>query len=221
MRSVTYIAVPGTRGGTEQADWFSAKSPFAEFLSKRDLFNAAGLAIPFCWSTDLNGIGRNHQDWKAGGASLFYYGAAFPSISLPPQTIPEMPRAMHCAGLMADRTVIISHSHGRQVVLYAAALGMKIDRWIDVSGPVREDMLDVQKVGRPNIRQHLHLHGGKRDVWQWFGELFDGHLGIVRDDPMADKNEEMRGGHSDVLRKASYFQDWVTRGWVDFLRSGS
>lgn len=57
---------------------------------------------------------------------------------------------------------------------------------------------------------------------QWFGELFDGHFGIVRNHPLADANEKVPGvGHTGVLNEPANFPLWESHGWIDFLKDGA
>jgi len=105
----------------------------------------------------------------------------------------------------ADDLVVISHSHGLQPVLYAAKQGLKIDLLIDVCGPVRWDMLPIAGAAKKHIHRWVHIHAGHRDRWQWFGSLFDGHVGIVRKHPLADENLAIpEADHSQVMRDPRY-----------------
>jgi hypothetical protein len=174
--------------------WWSHDSPLAAHLS--DLHFVPLAKEPFVWSTDVNGAfldlfkskTAKHSDWKAGGAALAYFLRQYPRRSIN----------------------VISHSHGLQVVLYACAeYGLRINSLIDISGPVRDDMLDVAAKARKNIGYWTHVHSGKSDRTQWFGEMFDGAFGIVRKHPYADLNVYTPNlGHSKILNDPAKFSDW-------------
>lgn len=189
------ILVPGTHSwrGDESRDWYSPGSPFMKYLT------GLGIALvnaerPFVWSTDLGGLGFGAGDlsvWKAAGLNLYAY-------VVPPRCPDQR--------LPAAETTIISHSHGLQVVLCACAEGLKVDTFIDVAGPVRQDMMPLAEAARPNIRRWIHVHAGHRDKWQWFGTFGDGFFGIVRQHPLADENVPvLKADHGDVLRNPIYF----------------
>lgn len=188
-----YVAVPGTHATRRARKWSDPDSPLSVYLMKSGLENAAGIAIPYEWSTDLD-IAGGHEDWKAAGYALCYYALAYPQ--------PEL--------------VIISHSHGRQPVLYAASMGLKVSRWLDVNGPIREDMAKIDAQARPNIGAHVRLHAGKKDWWQVLGELFDGHVGWRREDPKATKNIAIPGDHTQILESPEFFPLW--QAWIPYLR---
>lgn len=200
----SYVPVAGTWASRRTGEWSEVSSPFSGFLQQHGCANLCAKAdVPFEWTTNLDLFPPRHDDWKAGGAALFYFivPPLHPEFRVPP-----------------EETVVITHSHGLQVALYAAAMGLKIDRLIDVAGPVRKDMMDVAKTARPNIRRWLHLHSDFSDRMQWLGELFDGHFGIVREHPLADENDGVRKvGHGGLLRDPNDFHFWGDRGWLTFL----
>lgn len=190
MRQV--ILVPGTHAWDGQKqDWYSLGSPFHTFMS--NMPDHVLVQPPYVWSTRLGGVGFGNGDlvgYLAAGVNLFQF-------CVPPRC-PERQ-------IPSRDLVVISHSHGLQPVLYAASQGLKIDLLIDVSGPVRYDLMDVAKAARPNIRRWVHIYGGHKDLWQWFGELFDGHLGIVRKHPLASLNVRVaQADHGAVLREPTY-----------------
>lgn len=198
------VAVAGTLGSRDYLrEWWWPRSPLFAFL--------AGLGIvplneemPFEWSTDLNGE-LSKSDWHAGGAALLYY-------LVPPVDPSRAPKA--------EDVHIISHSHGRQVVLFAAALGLKIGTWVDVCGPVRDDMVETQRVARANIGKHLHVHGNIDDYWQILGQFGDVNM-LRREDPLADVNVAIDGGHTCLLNDQAQFPSWSSLGLADFLRGAS
>lgn len=189
------ILIPGTHAWDTDntSEWYHPDSLFVQSLEDHGHILLDD-ERPFVWSTGIGGVGFGKGDlavWHAAGINLYAY--------VVPPRCPER-------RVSPDQTIIISHSHGLQVVLYAAAEGLKIDTFIDVSGPVRKDMLSTARLARPNIRRWIHIHSGGKDNMQWLGELFDGHLGVVRKHPLADHNIEVKAAnHGDVLRDPAYF----------------
>jgi len=203
-----FLPIAGTHGWhgeTSPSDWYHPQSPFVLFLAAHDLQHLCP-ERPFVWSTDLDGApfsGSDHTDWKAAGWALYDY---------------LVPATVHCATVLHDRNVI-AHSHGLQAVLYASANGLTINTLVSVSSPVRKDMMEVARKARPNIGYWLHLHSDNSDRVQWFGEIGDGAFGIVREHPLADRNDAVPSvGHSDILFKPEDFHYWVDRKWVDALK---
>lgn len=206
------IVVPGTWG--REQDWFRPFSPWAQYLMTQGVCVYEPSGRPFLWSTDIGGtefwrrwgIGaryNDHWDWMAGGDQL--YERIVPAI------IPE-------ARIPPAETVVISHSHGAQVVAYALAAGLKIDRWINISGPVRADMRSAYMAGRANVRKHYHIHSDGSDRFQWLGEFGDGVFGIVRKNPYAtDWRALPKAGHSGILHDPAWFSVW--RELADWLRT--
>jgi hypothetical protein len=200
------ILVAGTDEWADdrRVEWYCLASPFATFLQTHDVDVAfdgdAAAPQPFVWSTALDGVpsSRRHVQWAAGGAALAYF-----------------------ARRAAAPIAVIAHSHGLQVVLYACAeFGLSLASLISVSSPVRSDMAEVARAARPRIGRWLHLHSDASDRWQWLGELFDGHLGIVRAHPLADRNDAVPGvGHTGVLQDPAQFHLWSDRGWLDWLQT--
>lgn len=201
------ILVPGT-WGREQA-WYRPYSALATYLRDLGIHVYEPGGRPFVWSTDANGwqfwrrwgLGsrdRDHWDWQAGGEAL--YSLIVPPLA-PERRIPP------------DQTIIISHSHGLQVVLYACAAGLKVDRLVDIAGPVRGDMRGVHGQAAPNIRAHLHLHSDDSDRMQIFGAVGDGVFGVVRKLKRAGVvNRELpKAGHSGVLHDPA----WMARFWPE------
>lgn len=205
----TAILVAGTHGwrGEVPADaWWSPQSAFAMYV-----FSTFNLAIagrvpgqrPFIWTTSEDGaLGQAFDaliDWRAGGENLYQY--AVPSL---------------CAGARiapADLTVI-AHSHGRQVVLFAAEAGLEIGHLVTVCSPIRADVDKLTPHARARIGRWTHLYSDESDSWQIAGELGDGHLGWRREEPQADANVCVPGvGHTGLLEDPANFARWQ-RAWV-------
>jgi hypothetical protein len=205
--SVAYLPIPGThgwRGVLRKTEWWCPDSPFALFMQGEG-FTRIGAEEPFVWSTDIDAFG-SMTDWRAGGFALKNYLRPF--------------RATDDTYVDINDRNLIAHSHGLQVVLFACAGGLKVARLISVGAPVRRDMAPIAAAARPNIGAWLHLYSDCTDRWQWLGELFDGHLGIVRAHPLADRNERIpRAGHGGLLRDAERFALWKERQWLAFLRA--
>lgn len=200
------ILVAGTHGWRRagQPAWYAPGSPFVAFLQAQGVdlvFTPEG--SPFVWSTDLGGVGLgdgDHAVWASAGQNLFWY--CVPPLC-PEKRIP------------GEDLAIVTHSHGLQVALYAASLGLKIKALLDVCGPVRKDMRAVAERARPNISFWDHLYSDHTDRWQWIGELFDGQIGVVRKHPLADLNSEVPGaGHTGVLEKPELFHRWIDEDWI-------
>ena len=207
------ILVAGTGSYRDDArvDWYCPLSPFARFLASQSLAPAfhhwrstpdLAQQAPFIWSTDLAGLPWTRTStWAAGGTALAYF------IEV-------------TADLRGKETAILAHSHALQVVLYACAeQGILVNQLISVGSPVRKDMQAIAARARPRINHWLHIHSDRSDHWQWFGELFDGHFGIVREHPLADRNDAVPGvGHSELLRDPLCQSHWLDRGWLMPLR---
>lgn len=201
-----WLPIQGTWGWGRGSDhrWWQNGSPFVAFLAERG-FTLLGADDPFVWTTDLNGVwfGDKHIDWQCGGINLRQY-------IKPP---------LHAVSVNADDYVpfadrnLITHSHGLQPVLYAAAAGLRIRTLVSVTGPVRDDMMAVAEKARPNIGRWIHLCSDHSDRIQTLGALLDGRFGIVREHPLADQNVPIAGvGHSGLLENQAHFHYWTDRG---------
>ena len=195
-----YTAVGGT-GSQYDNGWWKPNSELTTYLQSHEIHPIK--SDPFIWSTDLDGVHPisylrkstyHHSDWEAGGAALRYY-------------LEDLPET--------DRN-IISHSHGRQVVLYAASQGLKINKFLDISGPIREDMyLD----NLYNIKHMVHVYSNW-DYMQILGSLFDRHVGFNVTCPIAERNIKLPHsyGHSGIVAQSLLFNTWVTEKLIEFLK---
>lgn len=104
-----------------------------------------------------------------------------------------------------ERPHVLSHSHGLQVVAYAAAKGQAFDTWISVAGPVRRDMQRVRRAARPNVRRWIQFVDPLDDQVIREGELFDGELDCrTYAIPEADGTVlTPASGHSGIVGSAS------------------
>ena len=190
------LLVQGTWGGDDPW-WVPRVGDFAKAVE------AAGHEVingrPFNWEGGLGGIvpftSADLLIWKGAGRYLREY--LDPRRALSPY-VPE-------------ETAIIAHSHGRQVVKYACHLGLRVQKVILVSGPVRHDVDERTFGARANMGSLVCINGGKRDRMQIFGGLFDGHWGIHRQDPEATIYEQFPDAdHGSFLTDPRHF-DYVLR----------
>lgn len=197
-----YLAVAGTHGFSPHVDgdqWWQRGSAFQRFM-REQAFVQVKPDDPFVWCTALDGLLGQNTHWIAAGLALRWYLRDIP---------------------IADRNVIC-HSHGLQVVLFACAHqdGPEINALISVCSPVREDMESVAREARPRIRHWLHVHSEREfDRWQAAGELLDGHIGIVRQHPLADVNDGVpNADHTRLLDDPAMFHWWTELHWLEFLK---
>lgn len=183
-----YILVDGTAGAHREGDWSAPGSPFRIALTKASAVEAA----PFCWSTDLDGLWGKNTQWAIAGAMLYRTAVPFlcPERAVPPEEL-----------------LIISFSHGTQVALLAFAAGMR-GHLISVNPPIRSDMESTIQLARPNIRRWYNVYGDWKDIWAVLGEIGDGHFGLRRQYPQADRNLKVPGKHGTLLRDPRYIGAW-------------
>lgn len=205
MVSPRVVLVGGTwswRGHETRGEWYQCDSPFTDYLEGLGV-QVVSKYRPFIWSSRVNGLiwqKQRHLDWDAGGAALStYLDPAFPHVGLGPHE---------------HYDAVLTHSHGLQVALYACAYhGAQIPLLIDVSGPVRKDMEATARTARPHLARWVHVSSDWTDRMQWFGELFDGAVGIKRgaiwQTVHADVSILVPGvGHSGLLRDPRTFFRW-------------
>lgn len=176
-----------------RGQWHQPDSPWMAWLRTQGFVQLVPDRRSFVWSTNVDGLlpWRKQATWRAAGENLFAY--------IVPPLAPERRIPPRC-------TFVLCHSHAAQVVLHACALGLKIAELVDIAGPVREDMMPIARLARPNIAHWQHLHSDRSDRMQWLGEIGDGALGIVREHPLADVNHPMpKAGHSGVLNDPRWF----------------
>jgi hypothetical protein len=218
------VIVPGTYGWSgpdTQGQWWQPGSPLLKHLAHHGIV-LVDPARPFVWTTGLGGVWpwRRHADWAAGGAALAAY--------LQPVEAQPGVRLLPSARLVPTMRRVVTHSHGLQVALYAAASGCRIDTLLSIAGPIRADMRDVAIAARPLIRRWLHV-AGDADCWQWWGELFDGHVGIERfatwrgDDgqivAQADHQVVLpEMAHASLVQDPRHFHEWADQGLLDLLK---
>lgn len=210
---IRYIPIAGTwywRASdvqTRDYRWYERGSPFWEYLRVRG-YEHLHCNRPFVWSTDLAGVTwvnklfkrTGHESWAAAGYNLFHY----------------------LNGNSYRHRNIISHSHGLQPVLFAAAAGLKVRTLVDISGPHRHDLKSVIKKALPNIGLWVHVYGDWRDTWQWLGGVMDGGLGIKRafEYPNVVNVQIDNIGHSSLLNDPRNLPLWETHGLLNYIQRG-
>lgn len=220
MSPIFYIPIAGTRAwndiGQPKNRWWQSESAFAQFMRSLDCI-MKDEDQPFVWSTDLDGIQfwrrwpiffgkvsrtRDHRDWIAASENLIRYIEA-PGCSMP----------------IYDRN-LIAHSHGGQIVFYAASFGLKIRRLITVSTPERADMSDVIIKARPNIEHWIHIYDKNRDRIADWGAIGDGSFSRERSFGKGPNNTIAAENisHSKILTDPAFIPYWRTQGWADYLR---
>lgn len=211
-----FVAIGGTWSwsGTSAGQWYDPGSPWSRYAQSRGcvpILNTNGQ--PFVWSSDANGwqfwrwwFGRrpDYSDWLAGALHLFAW--------LVPPLSPEH-------RLRPSETHLVTHSHGLQVALIAAAMGLRINTLIDVCGPVRYDVLDAYgDAARANIGFMFSIRGGRRDRWRPRGGVGDSRLTFTQArHPLADNEHRLVDvDHSEVLTDPSRFHLWDA--WLDIIK---
>jgi len=106
----------------------------------------------------------------------------------------------YCQAQWLESPSVICHSHGLQVVTYAAARGQRFGTVLSLSGPVRRDLQRARRAARGNIGRWVQVTdptGKDRTILE--GEAFDGEVGWHLDLPEADLNLSAPGqGHSGL-----------------------
>lgn len=196
------VAGTGSWDDDGRVDWYAPGHPFQRFLEDHGVYPAFQGGKPFVWSTDLGGVPwSGKRDWSAGGAALAYFVMADRRLS-------------------AANTALIVHSHGLQVAAFAAAEhDLKAATLMSFGSPLRADMQARYEALRRNVGTWLHVHSDGSDRWQWLGELFDGHFGVVRETKLADRNDFVpEVGHSELLRDPKQYHHWLEHGWLELLK---
>lgn len=187
------VLIAGTHG--MGSPWWRPGSPFAQMLAAEGcrLLGAEGNGDYFRWSTTLDGVVGEHDDWRAAAAGLRWYAQA---------------------KLGGEPVSVVAHSHGGTIALLAAAQGLKLDRLITVATPVRADLRAEYRAAREMAWLWVHLYSDDSDWWQWAGSWFDGSWRLRRRMRWAELNLKVPGvGHSGLLDRAL----WQQRRWAYLL----
>lgn len=207
------VAVYGTNGGdfdpehacTDQAHWWHGTSYW--WAHMRTLGCVPFRDDDFVWTGGIDGLSwrrlwsfltggetrrARHTQWFAGGQALCDYikgGIA--------------------EGRDPHRFIVVAHSHGGQVALYAAADKIQIPLLITVATPRRADMRVVTALARPNVGFWIHVYDRRADLTATAGAIGDGDLCIERTQQSADLNIAVDGiDHSGLLMDPSTFPLW-------------
>lgn len=198
------VTVAGTWGAGygRNGDWWRPGSAFVSMLAEAGVSLVDG-EDPFAWSTGIDGIDGQNLTWQTAGRALKWYCEA---------------------KVRRDRVSVVAHSHGGQVVAYAAAAGARFETVITVASPVRED-LDLQyQALRRQSRRWIHIYTDETlgVAWQLLGSLGLANLGRrhIRRMPLADDNIYIPGeSHGDLVGKADLWRPEPRgMGWRDLLR---
>lgn len=195
--AVHYISVHGTWDLGEDA-WWRHGSSFCKFAGENGL-HCEEEHEPFFWSGAIDGVGffgNKHETWMASGLSL--------------KNRLRLSKREH-------RNLIL-HSHALQNAAYA---DIEVNNIITVGSPIREDMADLYLKLRKRCNKWLHIYDASWDKMGFLGQMFDGRWFGGRDCPLAHFNDPLKKiGHSSILRDQKAMQNWVTRGWFHFLKTG-
>ena len=151
-------------------------------------------------------------DWSAAVGGIIPFTRADLNIwSVSGEVLANMVapiRCRHCA-IPGKDLAIIAWSHGRQPVRYALEAGLRAHTVIFVSGPIRRDVARETPRCYDRVSDRIvSLHGDWHDRWQIWGALFDGRLGIRRNDPHPQvTNVRYAGGHGDLIHDPPRFAE--------------
>lgn len=214
MTTVRAVGVGGTwswRGGWWQRDslfWtFMGAYGIEQTFPRVDTVNGRTVPIarPFEWET---GLGDSIKFWRSSetrvrtwvqwGKALGYYLDSIPYY---------------------DRNVI-AHSHGGQLALVCATIGVRLHRLLTIATPRREDMDEFARGAALNIGSWHHVCDRDSDRIGWWGAFGDGHFGNSRIHPHAHQNICIpKISHSRLLSDPQAFHVWNDEGLISFLRS--
>jgi hypothetical protein len=185
--------VAGTHGLQEPRAWWRPRSDFALALEAHG-HQLVNRDRAFVWPTDLEGLWpwRRRRLWAVAGETFGWYVQAY----LGPGTLPS----------------VIAHSHGGSVVAYAAFFGQQFDLVVTMASPVRGDMAEAYQRLRARARRWIHVYT-TWDLWQALGGVFDGRLGIYREQPLADQNVQIDADDHGYVTP----EQWTKHGLWPFL----
>lgn len=193
MMPAPVVLVGGTWSQQQAVPWWRHDSPFAAYLQGQGVHLYRPDGYQFEWSGNLDGIDRTNNDWRIAGRTL----VAFTRGSL---------------------ISAVSHSHGAQVLAYAAEAGQKFSSVITLGAPVRGDLQDQYYALLAGCFRWTHIYTDERvgvgyqvlGAFGW-GRLFDAPM---RKMLYAHENLfELGLSHSALMDVAL----WSKRGWHDLL----
>lgn len=195
-----YIPVTGT--GAEH-EWHKPQSLLALYLLRQDmvpLTQPDGSPL-FTWAGSLYGLWwQGAQGWRREAERL-----ALALVAVPYE----------------DRNVI-GHSHGGNLVLFAAAHGIKIRTLTTIGTPRRNDV--PSRAASQHIEHWQHVHDQDRDwiatMRRQLGQLGDWTVRTERRFLIPGVvNIGLKGiGHSALLSEPAQFHRWKDDGLLDGIR---
>lgn len=124
---------------------------------------------------------------------------------------------MFCQLHGLERPHVVSHSHGLQVVAFAAASGQRFATALSISGPPRLDMAPVRAIARPNIGRWIQTFDPDpaSDPTIHEGMLFDGGVSLSLELPEGDLSLPVpEHGHSGLLERIT---TWTAMKLFDYF----
>lgn len=199
--SAPVITVAGTWGELPgHGKWWDRDSDFWAMLVEGGLTSVDAID-PFMWSTDLDGLDNTNAGWAAAGRALFWYAAA---------KAPGIPVS------------VIAHSHGGQVLAYAAEAGLRLEHAITVATPVRSDLGRQYAVLAKVAKTWTHIYTDEKygGAWQALGEwALGGTPWRVRREMPGARNIFLPGrSHGDLVANANLWRSPPRgQGWRGLL----
>ena len=175
---MTLVSVHGTAGLTNQSFW-QIDSPFQR-AARAEGFTV--LDDPFRWSGLL--CVTDPLQWQVAASALCWY----------------------CRAHRLEAPAVACHSHGIQVVGYAAAWGQKFSAVVDVEGPVRNELFDIYAAARLNIGRWMHTWN-RGDATIMAGELGEPGPGTALMPGVENLEIEWRHGHAGLLDDLAAWRD--------------
>jgi hypothetical protein len=160
---------------------------------------ACGLAVyEFVWSGILGGVRPLVKPLlDDGDPAEAKNGADTPELLLWLDAGEKL--ALFCQAHGLERPHVLSHSHGLQVVTYAAVKGQRFATAVSVSGPVRDDMRRARWIAKEGITRWVQFFDPINDATIREGEAFDGHPGFAGKLLEGESIETPGSGHSGLV----------------------
>lgn len=199
--STPIVFVFGTWGLKDH--WWRVGSPLSDECERRGL---PVLTPRFKWSGEL------------GGTAIHY--PSDPDDDFPKPVTPWLVAGWalrwYCQALAGEQPVhAIGHSHGNQVIAFAASYGQRFKTWLSISCPVRRDMQRVRRKARGNVERWIQTYD-VADTTIIEGQFFGGSLTPTYEIPEADLSIPCLGyGHSGLLERLTA---WTDIGLWEFFR---
>lgn len=181
------VLVHGTHGRSQPWHW--AGSPLPMELGLRGF-----IVFDFLWSGILAGVPTTLPGDPRESITGADQGALLPWLDAGEKL------RLYCQANGLECPSVICHSHGLQVVTYAAARGQRFSTVLSLSGPVRRDLQRARRAASGRITRWVQVTdptGKDRTILE--GEAFDGHVGWHLELPEATYNLSAPGqGHSGL-----------------------